>query len=279
LKKVGHISDEELDSLTTAIKNRYGIDFTGYERKSLKRGFARLIMKKDLDSILELWFKIMRDRNFLLDSIDELTVNLTELFRNPEIWVKLKDEVLPKFQFKPDLNLWHAGCSSGEEVYTMAIILKYMNMHANTSTLATDLSSSILKKAQDGIYSNILKSKYSESFSKSINNGNIDSWFTQNSDNKHIQVIDSLKRNIKFERHNLVHDDMDQKFDIIFCRNVMIYFDDSLKMKVLELFNKCLKEDGFFVIGYYDMLPIESKDLFDIYDSKTRIYKKNYTNS
>jgi len=201
-------------------------------------------------------------------------VNLTELFRNPEIWVKLKDEVLPKYQLKPNLNLWHAGCSSGEEVYTMAIILKYMNMHANTRTLATDLSSSILKKAQDGIYSNILMNKYSESFSKSINNGNIDNWFIQNGDEKHIKVIDSLKQNVKFKRHNLVHDDMDQKFDIIFCRNVMIYFDDTLKMKVLELFNKCLKDDGYFVIGYYDMLPMQSKEMFDIYDSKTRIYKK-----
>lgn len=118
------MSDEELDSLTGAIKLRYGIDFTNYEKASLKRGFTRLIQKHDLESVIGLWSKIMNDRQFLQNNIDDLTVNLTELFRNPEIWIKLKDDILPKLKTKFKLDLWHAGCSSGEEVYTMAMVLQ-----------------------------------------------------------------------------------------------------------------------------------------------------------
>ena len=266
------ISEEELDSLTSAIKKRYGIDFTSYERKSLKRGFARLVMKNQMDSILPLWSKLMADREFLMKCIDELTVNLTELFRNPEIWIKMKDDLLPQYAIKSSIKMWHAGCSSGEEVYTMAIVLNHLNMLRRTKTFATDLSSTILDQAKEAKYSNMLMNKYMTSFSKFLPEGNIE----QNFDcvDNHFVVKNEFKRHVEFKLHNLVHDDVYQKFDMIFCRNVMIYFDDNLKMKVLRLFHKALEDDGFFIIGYYDMLPTESKELFEVYDSKTRIYKK-----
>ena len=118
------LSNEELKSLTTAIKNRYDIDFTNYEPKSLKRGFARLIMKHKFGNVLGLWQKILMDKEYFMSCIDDLTVNLTELFRNPEIWIKIHDEVLPQYAKKFRLKIWHAGCSTGEEVYTMAIVLR-----------------------------------------------------------------------------------------------------------------------------------------------------------
>ena len=153
------MSDEELKSLTTAIRNRYGIDFTNYESKSLKRGFNRLMMRKKMSSILELWSKIMNDREFFMSCIDELTVNLTELFRNPDIWIKMREEIMPEYSTNFRINMWHAGCSSGEEVYTMAILLKDMNMLRKTRSLATDLSSSILAQAMEGKYSHMLMNK------------------------------------------------------------------------------------------------------------------------
>ncbi|UKN01606.1 protein-glutamate O-methyltransferase CheR [Paracrocinitomix mangrovi] len=266
------ISDEELDSLTTAIKQRYGIDFTNYERKSLKRGFSRLVMRNQWDSILPLWSKIMSDRDFFTGCIDELTVNLTELFRNPEIWIKMKEEILPQYSLKSSLKMWHAGCSSGEEVYTMAIVLKSLNMLRRTQTLGTDLSATILEQAKEAKYSNVLMNKYLTSFSKFLPNGDLKQSFEFGE--KYAVVKPDLKRHVTYERHNLVQDKMDQTFDMIFCRNVMIYFDDGLKMKVLKLFHESLADDGYFVIGYYDMLPPESKELFKVYDSKTRIYKK-----
>ncbi len=266
------ISDEELKSLTNAIKHRYGIDFTTYETKSLKRGFARLIMKNKMDSILNLWSKIMSDREFFTECIDDLMVNLTELFRNPEIWLKLKEDVLLKYTTKHNIEMWHAGCSSGEEVYTMAIVLKDLNLLRRTKTLATDLSAKILERAKEGKYSSILLPKYTKSFSAFLPNGTFNDSFNITESSATIKL--ELKRHVEFKRHNLVQDEMNKKHDFIFCRNVMIYFDDILKLKVLQLFYDSLKDDGFLIIGYYDMLPKESKALFKVYDSKTRIYTK-----
>lgn len=266
------ISDAELDSLTNAIKTRYGIDFTNYEKASLKRGFIRLIQKQELGNIMGLWSKIMKDKEFLLHYIDDLTVNLTELFRNPEIWIKLKEDVLPKLQANPKLDFWHAGCSSGEEVYTMATVLQDRNLLHKSTTLATDLSTKILEQAVKGEYSNILVNRYSKSCKQYCPNTKIEDWFEVNE--HYSKIKEKYKKHIQFLRHNLVNEPMNKKFDIIFCRNVMIYFDDVLKMKVLNLFHSSLKEGGFFIIGYYDMLPIEHRNLFELYDSTTRLYRK-----
>lgn len=267
------LSDEELKSLTSAIKNRYGIDFTNYEPKSLKRGFARLVLRHKLGSILGLWQKILNDRKYFISCIDDLTVNLTELFRNPEIWVKMHDDVLEELKTKMFLNIWHAGCSTGEEVYTMAIVLSDKGRLRTTKTLATDLSSTALAKAMEAKYSDVLVNKYVKSFQKYLPNGKVEDFFEREGD--HWIVKNSFKKHIEFRQHNLVQDGMDREFDIIFCRNVMIYFDDTLKKQVMKLFYDALKPGGFFVIGYYDMLPAEeAKELFELYDSTTRIYRK-----
>jgi chemotaxis protein methyltransferase CheR len=266
------ISNEELDSLTNAIKTRYGMDFTNYEKASLKRGFSRLIQKKELGSVIGLWSKIMKDKDFLITCIDDLTVNLTELFRNPEIWLKLKDDILPQIRSNLKLDFWHAGCSSGEEVYTMAMVLQDQNLLHKSTALGTDLSLSILEQAKKGSYSNITINRYLKTFKQYFPNGKLDDWFDV--DEYESKVKDKYKKHIKFEKHNLVQETMNKKFDVVFCRNVMIYFDDVLKMKVLKLFHSCIKDNGFLIIGYYDMLPLEHKNLFELYDSTTRLYKK-----
>lgn len=266
------ISDAELASLTNSIKIRYGIDFTNYETKSLKRGFARLIMKHDLGSLLGLWSKILKDREFILGCIDDLTVNLTELFRNPEVWIKLRDEIVPSLDHLPTIDIWHAGCSTGEEIYTMAIVLEQHDAYNKSRILATDLSATALAKAMEGSYSTLLHKKYKQSFSKFFSKGVFNDYFNESESG--MMIKDDYKRNVMFQRHNLAQDQMDRKFEIIFCRNVMIYFDEKLKMRALELFHSSLRPGGLFVIGYYDMMPEASKELFELLDASTRIYKK-----
>jgi chemotaxis protein methyltransferase CheR len=266
------ISDEELSSLTTAIKTRFGIDFTSYETKSLKRGFARLIAKNDLGSLVGLWAKILRDKEFLVKYIDDLLVNLTELFRNPEVWLKIKTDVLEKLKAAPAISIWHAGCSTGEEIYTMAIVLKESQLLPKSRAYATDLSTSALSIAKQGTYNKMLNKKYTESYLSYSPKGDANRYIVIGEDT--ISVKDELKGHVTFAIHNLVQDSMSRKFNLIFCRNVMIYFDEKLKMKVLRMFYDALEDDGFFVIGYYDMLPESSKELFSLYDASTRIYKK-----
>lgn len=266
------ITDEELSSLTTAIKTRFGIDFTSYEPKSLKRGFARLIARNELGSLLGLWSKILKDKEFLVKYIDDLLVNLTELFRNPEIWLKIKDDILERFKARPSINIWHAGCSTGEEIYSMAIVLKEQYLLHKSKALATDLSTTALNTAREGVYNKMLYKKYTNSYLSYYPKGDPERHFIIGE--HQITVKEELKKHVTFSIHNLVQDKMNMKFNLIFCRNVMIYFDDKLKMNVLKLFYDCLEDDGFFIIGYYDMLPESSKELFVLHDATTRIYKK-----
>ena len=265
------ISDEELTALMQAINNRYGLDFTNYERTSLKRGIVRLMLKHNMESIIELWSKVLKDSEFFQNAIDDLLVNLTELFRNPDVWIKLRDNILPSIKKRP-LKIWHAGCSTGEEVYTMNIVLDTLNMQNGASLTATDLSSTALGKAKKGDYSLMTLKQYMVPFLKFFPGRDMSDYFDYH--DRHANIKSKYQSNVFFERHNLVTDPMRKKFDVIFCRNVMIYFDDTLKKRVLDLLYNCLNEDGYLIIGYYDIMPDYGKTKFKIHDVKTRIYRK-----
>lgn len=272
---VESISDEELNALMQAMKNRYGLDFTNYEKKSFKRSIVRLMMKHKMGSMLELWSKILKDKQFFLDGIDDLLVNLTELFRNPDAWIMIRENILAKFKNKSQLKIWHAGCSTGEEVYTMSMVLEDKRMLYKTKSLATDLSDQAMNKAINGIYSLLIMKQYLKPFLEYFPNREMDDFFEFKE--KDAVIKPEYKKHVTFRKHNLVQDPMHEKFDIIFCRNVMIYFDETLKLKVLNLFNESLNEGGFLIIGYYDIMPDKGKEIFDTYDVKTRIYKKKIT--
>ncbi|MEM9325111.1 MAG: protein-glutamate O-methyltransferase CheR [Bacteroidota bacterium] len=265
------VSDEELSALMVAIKNRYGLDFTNYEKSSLKRGIVRLMMKHQMDSLLELWSRVLKDSDFFKDAIDDLLVNLTELFRNPDVWLMMRDRVLPAHGSKP-LKIWHAGCSTGEEVYTMAIVLEEKGLLNHTRAVATDLSKSALKKAVKGDYPLALLQQYLKPFLKYFPYKRLESFFDFHE--KHATIRPQYKSHVEFKSHNLVHDSMHERYDIIFCRNVMIYFDEKLKIQVLKLLHQSLNPGGYLVIGYYDIMPDFGKAIFELYDVKTRIYTR-----
>ena len=257
-----------------AINNRYGLDFTNYERTSLKRGIVRLMMKHKMESILELWSVVLKDDEFFKNAIDDLLVNLTELFRNPDVWIKLRDDILPKMG-STSLKVWHSGCSTGEEVYTMSFLLESVGMLLRARLTATDLSSTALSKAIKGEYSLLLLKQYLIPFLKFFPHKGMEDYFDFH--DTHASIKSKYQTNVTFRKHNLVTDSMQEKYDIIFCRNVMIYFDDTLKERVLNLLYNSLKPDGFLIIGYYDIMPDKGKELFEIYDIKTRIYKRRST--
>jgi len=266
------ISDEELEALMQAMKNRYGLDFTNYEKKSFKRSIVRLMMKHKIGSMLELWSKILKDKDFFLKGIDDLLVNLTELFRNPDAWIKIRDFILNDYDSNKGLKVWHAGCSTGEEVYTMSMVLDQKRMLNKTKALATDLSSIALSKAEKGVYSLLIMKQYLRPFMQYFPERKMEHFFDFKE--KDAVIKQEYKNHVTFKRHNLVQDPMHEKFDIIFCRNVMIYFDETLKLKVLNLFKNSLNKGGYLIIGYYDIMPDKGKEIFEAYDVKTRIYKK-----
>lgn len=265
------ISEEEVRSFTSVLKYKYGIDFTNYEMNSLTRGFNRVLSKNRMNSMLDLWSSILKDRDFIRMFIDDMTVNLTELFRNPEFWKEII-RILPSFSKFKKLRIWHAGCSTGEEVYTMAILLHELGLLYNTTIIGSDLSSRVLAMAQAGDY-NPNATKYSKSLQTVYPNLEISKYF--HADDSYFTIKKFLKSNISFVQNDLVKCERLGEFDIILCRNVMIYFDDQLKLKVLEHFYNSLAKDGLFVIGYYDMMPSGFEKFFTILYPSSRIYKRN----
>lgn len=268
------ISDDEITAISEAIYKRYGIDFTNYEIKSLKRGFARLITRYETGSFIELWEMIMQEPKIIPKLVDDLTVNLTDLFRNEDAWDKISNDLLEKFKFEYSIKILHAGCSSGEEVYSMAMMLKQKQMLLRSNIKAVDLSRRMIEQAKKGMFSKAQMKKYFLVTKKQFDIDNVAEYFNLNEDGS-AQVCSDLKRKIHFSTMNLVSDNFTEKeYHLVFCRNVMIYFDDGLKMKVLKKIHSVLRDDGFFIIGYYDSLPIESKELFKLHDARSKIFVK-----
>ncbi len=266
------ITDEELNSLNRVILTRYGIDFTTYEPNSFKRRVARAISVFKLESVHGLWVHLLKDRDFIYPFIDELTVGLTAMFRDPVLWLALKRDVLRTFQ-QPTLNIWHAGCSTGEEVFTMGIVLADTNLAGKAQALATDLNQKAIKQAKEGIYDSMVLDEYTKNFCEYNPIKRFTTYYTLQ---EKVAIFDNnFIRHVQFRHHNLVMEKMNQKFDIIFCRNVMIYFDTTTKLRLLEQFHQCLNEGGFFIIGFYDALvPLIDNKMFEIYNIEAKIFRK-----
>jgi len=266
------ISDEEVKAFMLAMRKRYDLDFTNYEPKSLGRGMVRLMSKHNMNGMLDLWSKILKDDEFFLNSIDDLMVNLTELFRNPEAWLRIKKEVLPHFVKKDKIAIWHAGCSTGEEVITLAIVLDEMGILHKCEALATDLSNTALETAKKGTYGMNSIKNYEKAFKRYDPSKKLSDYFSYGVNSATIKPYYLSKAT--FKRDNLVELNDHGKFDVIFCRNVLIYFDGKLKAQILAHLETRLNDGGYIILGYYDTMPNQSIDIFDVHDNSVRIYRK-----
>ena len=267
------ITDEELHALTSAILRRYDIDFTCYEPTSLKRRVARSISVLKMESIHNLWVKLLKDRSFIYPFIDEVSVGLTSMFRDPVLWRSLKSEVLESLRQKDQINVWHAGCSTGEEVYSMGIVLLESGLLAKTQALATDISEAALAAARHGHYHELKMVEYARNYLEYNPIGLFQRYYQP--DDGGSTMKPTLKQHVDFRLHNLITDSPPRKFDIIFCRNVMIYFDHASKVRLLEQFYKHLHEGGYLVIGFYDALvPLIDKEKYRIANLDAKVFQK-----
>ena len=267
------VSDEELKSLTDAIQQRHGIDFSCYEPKSLKRRVVRVLHIFKLNAVHELWIKILKDREFIYPFMDEISVGLTSMFRDPVLWKKLRYMLTTDLAHKSSLNIWHAGCSTGEEAYTMGIVLRESGYAKRVSALATDISNQAMAIAKSGVYNSMKLEDYQLNYLQFNSASSLTKYYEKNSVDGMMDV--SLISHVKFEHHNLITGAFDRKFDIIFCRNVMIYFDNEAKRRLFEKFHASLNPGGLFIIGFYDaVLPLVDATKFEVLDMDAKIFKK-----
>ena len=267
------ITNEELSSLTAAIMTRHGIDFTCYEPKSLKRRVARSLSVFKLNSIHELWTKILRDTDFVHPFVNELSVGLTSMFRDPTFWSRLT-EFLPGFiKERGKMDVWHAGCSTGEEVYSFNILLRELGLQGRVKSFASDMNTDALEQAKTGSYHILKLAEYGHNYKKCRPQGSLDQYYRK--EGKHGIMDLTLTRHVDFKQNNLITDINRNKYDIIFCRNVMIYFDAGAKKLVLDKFYNALKPGGLLIIGFFDALvPVIDKDRFAFFDLNNKIFMR-----
>ncbi len=265
------VTEEEVRSLTQSILTRYGIDFTCYEPKSLRRRIVRILNNFHYQSIHELWVKLLRDRDFIYTFMNEISVGMTSMFRDPILWKNLKRRMVSDFGNHDAINIWHAGCSTGEEVYTMGILLQETSLHKKTKALATDINQDAIQVAQKGLYHKIRMIENENNYKQY----NAYSDFAKYYDafGKEVVMKPEIVSHASFSYHNLISDSVVGKFDVIFCRNVMIYFDTSAKSKLLEKFYNALKPGGYLIIGFYDtMLPVINQAHLTLVDEDAKIF-------
>ena len=250
------IEDEEIDLLLNDLFDIHGYDFTSYSKASLKRRIVRLYSLDKFPSFAELRYRVKTDGNYLKRFVEEITVNVTEMFRDPTFYLALRTDVLPILGTKPFIRIWHAGCSTGEEVYSMAILLKEAGLLNKTLLYATDLNPTVLEKVRKGIFPLTQMKQYSESYIGSGGQKDFSSYYTANYGQA--KFDSELSEKIIISTHNLVSDSSFNEFDLILCRNVLIYFDKELQDRVLKLFDASLGSLGYLALGTKETLKFSA---------------------
>lgn len=269
------IKDHEIDILLEDIYRDYGYDFLQYSRASMKRRINRLMTNDRLASFAELRFVLKDNPAFLQHFVEEITVNLTEMFRDPLFFRQLREEILPQLGTYPLIRVWIAGCSTGEEAYSMSILLKEANLYHKSLIYATDINPRVLDIARNGVYPLSQIKSFSENYIESGGKQDFSKYYTANYEWAKFDA--DLKQKMILSTHNLVSDTSFNSFQLILCRNVLIYFNKDLQERVFKLFDASLENLGYLALGSKETIRFSGiqHNFTAIGDQK--IWKKLYT--
>lgn len=268
-------AEDEFRGLLEAFYQKYGYDFRQYSEAHVKRRIMNRMAMSGLENVSQMQSKVLNDETFASKLLQDLSITVTEMFRDPDFYRSLRENVIPILKTYPFIKIWHAGCSTGEEAYSMSIIMQEEGLYDRTTIYATDFSQQALNQAKEGIFSNKTMKEYTINYQLSGGKESFSSYYTSNYDN--VIMNQSLKRNIVWANHNLVTDSVFAEVHLIFCRNVLIYFDKNLQNKVQKLFYDSLINGGVLCLGSKESLRFT--DLYKEYielDKKQRIFKKKY---
>lgn len=246
------LEDIEIQLLLEGLYQYYGYDFRNYALASLKRRILSFIHSQGLKNISALQEKLLHDLTCLERFLVHLTVNVTSMFRDPSFYLTFRHKVIPLLKTYPFIRIWHAGCSTGEEVYSMAILLQEENLYHRCRIYATDTNEKVLQTAKSGIFSLKLMQEYTQLYLKAGGKQCFSSYYTAAYD--HAIFGTSLKENVIFAQHNLATDSSFNEFNVIFCRNVLIYFNQVLQKQVHTLFHNSLCTFGILGLGKQESL-------------------------
>lgn len=270
--------DEELESielqlLTEAVFRRYGLDFRNYAVASLRRRVQLAMSEEGVLTISALTDRLLHDPPAMERLLLRLSINVTSMFRDPGFFLALRHKVVPHLRSYPFVRIWHAGCSTGEEVYSMAILLQEEGIYDRCRIYATDFNEVALQRARDGIVALDAMQEYSTNYLRAGGHGSLSDYYTANYG--HAIFRQSLRKNVIFSQHNLVTDGSFNEFNLILCRNVMIYFNEQLQNRVHKLLYASLRRYGVLGLGRKEALrgsPHEGD--YEPIDEDERIFRR-----
>jgi chemotaxis protein methyltransferase CheR len=268
-----NFDDGGFKKLLESIRFIYGYDFTEYSEASVKRRVAHFMSGRKINSLEELGRIVLKDESIFEEFIQEVSVTVTEMFRDPPFYKSLRDKVTKRLATYPSLKIWIAGCATGEEVYSVAILLSEYDLLQRSIIYATDINQKSLQVAKEGIYSLGNMKTYTENYMKAGGKKSFSEYYKAKYDSALFNK--SLRQNIVFSPHNLTVDKSFNEFQLIVCRNVLIYFNQSLQDKVINLFYESLCPLGFLGLGNKESLLFTNRRKhFEEIVKKERIYMK-----
>jgi len=265
--------EEHIDDFLLAIYNKYGYDYRNYNKEHIKRRVEHFYVLVNAKNFTDFKQLILQDKDIFKNMFLNISINVTTFFRNPQTYKKLKEKILPAFKNKSSIKIWCAGASSGEEPYSIAILLKELGLLEKSLIYATDINEIILSQAKNGIYSHENYQRFLENYQEASDEVEFYEYF--DFFDNFVIIKEELKEKILFFKHNLVSDGVLNEFQLIFCRNVIIYFNNELKLKVFNLFDDSLQDDGVLVLGESEVY--DNRENFTTIDNINKFYKKKFT--
>ena len=267
------IENIEVELLLEALFQRYGYDFRSYARASIDRRIRQFLATKDLARISDLIPLCVHDEGLFSELAQSFSISVTEMFRDPSVYRAVREKVVPILQTFPFAKVWHAGCSTGEEVYSLAIVLFEAGLSDRVTIFGTDFNDDALERARSGIYRADRIKDFTRNYHEAGGKRSFSEYYHASYGAATMDA--SLRDNLTFANHNLSVDHVFGEMHLIFCRNVMIYFNRDLQNRVLRLFTESLARGGFLCLGTKESLQFSDvADEYDEVDRRARIYKK-----
>jgi chemotaxis protein methyltransferase CheR len=263
----------EIELLLEGVFRHYGFDFRSYAYASIRRRLWKRVEGEGLTSISELQAKILHDTDAMERLLLDLSVNVTAMFRDPTFYKEFREKVIPLLRTYPFIRIWHAGCSTGEEVFSMAIVLEEEGLYDRARLYATDINDVVLQRARQGIFPLDRMQEYTENYLRAGGKRSFSEYYTAKYDGA--LFTPALTRNIVFSQHNLVTDRSFSEFHVIFCRNVLIYFDKALQNRVHSLFYDSLVMFGVLALGSKESLKFSQYEpCYEKLSAAEKLYRK-----
>jgi len=263
----------EIKLLTEGIYQHYGFDFRDYSLPSLKRRIWKRVYAEGLSSVSGLQEKVLHDPGCMERLLLDLSINTTAMFRDPSFYLAFRQKIVPVLRTYPFVRIWHAGCSTGEEVYSMAMLLYEEGLYDRCRIYATDINEAVLQRAKEGIFPISSMKENTSNYIAAGGTGTFSEYYVAKYD--YAIFRPSLRENVVFAQHNLVTDASFNQFNVIFCRNVLIYFNNTLQDRVQKLFLDSLETFGILGLGKRETLRFSSViDNYEVIDEEERLYRR-----